>query len=659
MRSLLLVLFWLATVHTHPVDWVESFAADQCLLHPAVPLGTHLGLTADPTTAFQLKTNGQQTNSVCPGESHALTVTFPDSREFMVTASQGTLTVPGLVDPACPNRVALTLKRTSLQMTLALPCDVSGSVEIRVTSAIGEFNAFMISSATLVVSPACATAACRPPESPSPPPRPPPPSPPRAPAGTPSPPPSPPLPPSPSPWPSPSPPPPPPAPVVVPVMLSMASPTCQTSPWGYSCARQLSDVAILHYTLGEAAPENICTEAAFETNAEGRAMQLTAEQKQSGMELVHMAIEGKTTGYTSIGWTGVPGYMAPSEVVLGMVDDLGGGLPIVNAYAVPGYEVDERFLAPSWATYQGVVQTADGRTITCFARPSKDVKSAQLIWALSGDREDGFSLHIHSGGVSVDLTDPSAPMIDVTVDRGGWVRIHAIVLTVAWAALAPLAVVLSRHRWLFADTKVWKFATALWFQLHVGLVWSVVALTATGFGIAYAHFPRANEYTGKSTTQLAHHWLGLIVISLLGLQVVIAHVARPGPNARFRAAWNFVHMYSGRVLMLVSWSTAITGAFVYNSVRNGNLAEWLCPILICPVLLFLVAAILDIVKHRRQQATETLTLDKIQSVKDLHDDDHTRKTSGSSSNSPTSTSPQPVEVIVNLHPADKPMTLQS
>ncbi len=54
-------------------------------------------------------------------------------------------------------------------------------------------------------------------------------------------------------------------------------------------------------------------------------------------------------------------------------------------------------------------------------------------------------------------------------------------------------------------------------------------------------------------------------------QVIIAHTLRPAVGAARRPAWNGVHHWNGRVLLLVAWATLITGAITYNDRRCAGL----------------------------------------------------------------------------------------
>lgn len=138
--------------------------------------------------------------------------------------------------------------------------------------------------------------------------------------------------------------------------------------------------------------------------------------------------------------------------------------------------------SPSWATYSGVVQTSDGRTIACFGRtaylgtntstatnrralkqattttslhstagadvlPALDFsQSVEFIWALSDNLDDGLSWHPRYGGFSLTLSDPSSALKATNTDLIYWIRVHSALLLVAWVVLAPASVILARHR---------------------------------------------------------------------------------------------------------------------------------------------------------------------------------------------------------------------
>ena len=64
-----------------------------------------------------------------------------------------------------------------------------------------------------------------------------------------------------------------------------------------------------------------------------------------------------------------------------------------------------------------------------------------------------------------------------------------------------------------------------------------------------------------SGTYTVHKWLGIGVSVGAGLQFVLAHVARPKPDAPNRASWNMMHWWLGRLTVIAAWVNLLTGHF--------------------------------------------------------------------------------------------------
>ena len=110
--------------------------------------------------------------------------------------------------------------------------------------------------------------------------------------------------------------------------------------------------------------------------------------------------------------------------------------------------------------------------------------------------------------------------------------------------------------------------------MHVGCQWVGVTLFVAAFIIAFVQF--SDPIIGADVGQ-AHMALGILVMILVVLQMVVAHVARPGPVHKFRKAWNLFHFNLGRVVVLVAWAAVFTGIYIYQEGNTPMLAVWIEP----------------------------------------------------------------------------------
>ena len=121
--------------------------------------------------------------------------------------------------------------------------------------------------------------------------------------------------------------------------------------------------------------------------------------------------------------------------------------------------------------------------------------------------------------------------------------------------------------------------------MHVGCQWVGVTLFVAAFIIAFVQF--SDPIIGADVGQ-AHMALGILVMILVVLQMVVAHVARPGPVHKFRKAWNLFHFNLGRVVVLVAWAAVFTGIYIYQEGNTPMLAVWIEPCAIVAGMLVLL-----------------------------------------------------------------------
>lgn len=139
-----------------------------CTAHPEKRYGAHGAPQPDANTTFVFADGaGKAVTAACPGATYKLKLNFGDARFALVTASAGSF--PG-ADAECPNRLAMDRSAQtplggfapapSQAVALTIPCNATGPITIRVTSAKGPKSHYQQATTTLAVSRTCAIANC-------------------------------------------------------------------------------------------------------------------------------------------------------------------------------------------------------------------------------------------------------------------------------------------------------------------------------------------------------------------------------------------------------------------------------------------------------------------------------------------------------------------
>ncbi len=82
--------------------------------------------------------------------------------------------------------------------------------------------------------------------------------------------------------------------------------------------------------------------------------------------------------------------------------------------------------------------------------------------------------HTFAGGVRVDPDRNTVEVLDSNTIT--WARLHGALMTIAFALLMPLAVISSRHRWIYSSSG----SGTSWFYIHMGLQISSSLLLIAG-----------------------------------------------------------------------------------------------------------------------------------------------------------------------------------
>ncbi|CAL5219481.1 g1319 [Coccomyxa viridis] len=141
--------------------------------------------------------------------------------------------------------------------------------------------------------------------------------------------------------------------------------------------------------------------------------------------------------------------------------------------------------------------------------------------------------------------------------------IHGWLMSVAWGALAPAAILVA---YKFKDLP----SRGLWFQIHrammaLAYIMQLVGVAVVSVPISWTgmlHYPRQTQI---------HYSVGLLVQALAFIQVLLAFVGRPSHGSHLRRTWNVAHWWMGRLLLLLGIVLVYDGLLLY---RNGRKDQW-------------------------------------------------------------------------------------
>ncbi|KAI8476047.1 MAG: hypothetical protein J3K34DRAFT_455991 [Monoraphidium minutum] len=139
-----------------------------CDAQPTKGYKGHGAPTADAKITFAVQDSaGKAMTAACPGTAHTIRLSFGEPRLALITSNYGNFTGS---DEICPNRLAIDrsapfplagYSAAAIQMvTLEIPCDATGPLQLRVTSAAGPREQYKQATTTVRVNPACAAPSC-------------------------------------------------------------------------------------------------------------------------------------------------------------------------------------------------------------------------------------------------------------------------------------------------------------------------------------------------------------------------------------------------------------------------------------------------------------------------------------------------------------------
>ncbi|KAL4233415.1 DOMON domain-containing protein frrs1L [Mactra antiquata] len=145
------------------------------------------------------------------------------------------------------------------------------------------------------------------------------------------------------------------------------------------------------------------------------------------------------------------------------------------------------------------------------------------------------------------------------------VKLHGIMMTIAWLFLCTVGIVTARYnKGMLPEKKL--FGTKIWFQVHRGGMVLALVFVIIGFISIFVENKGYSQITPSKSSEAvqAHPVLGIIVTVLCFVNPIMA-LLRPGPDHKLRWLFNWAHLGVGVVALVLAVVTTFLGYFLERS----------------------------------------------------------------------------------------------
>ncbi len=245
-----------------------------------------------------------------------------------------------------------------------------------------------------------------------------------------------------------------------------------------------------------------------------------------------------------------------------------------------------------------------------------------INYAIGADGVNALRQHSYAGGMAIDPLKNTVDFVEPETLK--WARIHGVLMSAAFGLLMPLAILSSKHKWLFNSDG--KGDSSSWFCAHVTLQVLALGLFAGGaaprpgarrLALRCVQLrgprtaatctpalqpwpPRGHPLTPslsrppaaaaglvvallKVSTGIssplftAHKFLGFALCGTSGAQLVMG-LFRPGLTSPSRPTWARLHALLGWLTQAGGWVNLIMGILLVHGNMGEALLPWLIPI---------------------------------------------------------------------------------
>ena len=274
------------------------------------------------------------------------------------------------------------------------------------------------------------------------------------------------------------------------------------------------------------------------------------------------ALRGTAAGYLAMGFPDTAKSMGPGSALIAT----GGS---VAKYAISSGKTTSAVQQSSTVLTQVTdltTSTVGGNTVMHWTETTTTTSRTGVV--LSDVLSFNYAYHTSStslqqhtvrASVEVDLLEGSNT--DTTSSsKEDKVQAHAVIQTIVWAFLVPLAVLIKR----FGGKSVKVGGFPVPFIVHAVLMLISVILTICMVSLGLAEFDNGTEKAHKET--------GIVVMCTAIVQVLMQG-GKPADDSPHRPIFYGVHAGLGLITMIIAYATLFTGAENYERLYGGDFAD--------------------------------------------------------------------------------------
>ena len=274
------------------------------------------------------------------------------------------------------------------------------------------------------------------------------------------------------------------------------------------------------------------------------------------------ALRGTAAGYLAMGFPDTPGSMGPGPALIAT----GGS---VAKYAISSGKTTSAVQQSSTVLTQVTdltTSTVGGNTVMHWTETTTTTSRTGVVLSdvLSFNyayHTSSTSLTTHSVRASVEVDLLEGSNTDTTSSsKEDKVQAHAVIQTIVWAFLVPLAVLIKR----FGGKSVKVGGFPVPFIVHAVLMLISVILTICMVSLGLAEFDNGTEKAHKET--------GIVVMCTAIVQVLMQG-GKPADDSPHRPIFYGVHAGLGLITMIIAYATLFTGAENYERLYGGDFAD--------------------------------------------------------------------------------------
>ncbi|XP_067845769.1 putative ferric-chelate reductase 1 [Heptranchias perlo] len=282
-----------------------------------------------------------------------------------------------------------------------------------------------------------------------------------------------------------------------------------------------------------------------------------------GNQGLRFEMSGKANGYISLGFSDDK-IMGNDDIYICVLDSA-GKIQVQRAYSTGR----SRPLTEPLGEVDSITVANKNGVIQCSFVTRNNISTAQraannmyyLFFAYGPAFNGEIRKHQVTPFISTEKLD-----VSVIQSAGGSnnkpiiIKTHGALMLIAWMTTGSIGMIIAKFFKSIGGTKK-ILGKNIWFQLHWSLMVLTVAVTITGFVLAFV------QVKGWSYNAGAHPVLGCIVMGLALIQPTVA-ICRPSPDHNRRHLFNWFHTFMALVIKCLAVATLFLGFQLINVAPN-------------------------------------------------------------------------------------------